>query len=202
MIINIILSTRNPSKAEQIGAVLKGIDAKILTLDDAEIEGQGVEDGSSLEENATKKAVFAFENKPLSLTAWTMSDDSGLFINALHGEPGIEAATWAGEHATTSEITQHTLQQLKGVKDRTAYWETVAVLISPEGKIHTFNGRCPGRLLEEQRVQPQPKMPYSGIFVPDASDKVWAEMSVEEENAISHRGQAFRQVRSFIENLR
>jgi XTP/dITP diphosphohydrolase len=72
-------------------------------------------------------------------------------------------------------------------------------LISPRGRLHFFRGRVYGHLLEARRCKPQPKMPYSPIFVPEGSDLVFAQMTVEQENEISHRGQAFRQVRKFFE---
>ena len=75
-------------------------------------------------------------------------------------------------------------------------------IISPEGEEHSFKGKAEGTILEASRVPAQPKMPYSPIFVPEGSDKVWAEMSVEEENAISHRGKAFRKARAFLEEGR
>jgi XTP/dITP diphosphohydrolase len=190
---NIILSTRNPSKAEQIKSVFTGVLISVLTLADAGIEGEAVEDGETLEENALKKALFAHR-----AGEWSMADDTGLFINALRGKPGIHAARWAGETATTGEITSYTLKQLEGATDRSATFKTVVALISPEGKHQFFVGEVLGVLLESPRVPPQPKMPYSPLFVPEGSSKVWAEMTTEEENAISHRGKAFRLVREHL----
>lgn len=194
----IILSTRNPSKAEQIRAIFTGSSFTILTLDDAGIVGEGIEDGVSLEENAFKKARFSHDQ---SKGVWTMADDTGLFINHLDGAPGIKAARWAGENASTNEITIHTLKKLKGALDRSARFETVVALISPEGKAYYFSGKIWGIILESPKTKPQPKMPYSGIFMPDQTNKVWAEMTTNEENLISHRGKAFREARAFLESL-
>ncbi|MDB5238978.1 MAG: Xanthosine triphosphate pyrophosphatase [Candidatus Parcubacteria bacterium] len=193
----IILSTRNPSKALQIKTLFKGSNIEILTLDQAGIEGEVIEDGATLNENALKKARFAYEQAGGNV--WTMADDTGLFINALGGQPGIKAARWAGETATTEEITLHTLKSLQGKSDRSATFGTVVAIISPEGKEYVFGGECSGMLLDTPRVAPQPKMPYSPLFVPDGSHKVWGEMSVEEENSISHRGKAFGLARNFLE---
>ncbi len=194
---NAILSTRNPSKAEQIKAVFAGSPITILTLDEAGILGEAIENGSTLGENALKKALFAWKHSKVK--CWTMADDTGIFIKALDGRPGIHAARWAGETATTAEITQYTLDQLKGITDRSATFETVVCLISPEGGRHYFKGAVVGKILEAPKVPPQPKMPYSPLFVPDGSDLCWAQMSVEQENAVSHRGQAFRLTRQFLE---
>ena len=194
---DLILSTRNPSKANQIRAVFDGSFISIRSLDEADIEGEAIEDGSTLEENALKKACFAWERS----NKWSVADDTGLFIDALNGEPGIFSARWAGEHASTEEIMQYTLERLRDVppEKRTGAFRTYAVLVSPLGNSMTFVGEVRGRILEAPRVPCQPKMPYSAIFVPDGQPKVWAEMSTDEENAISHRGQAFRKVRAFIE---
>lgn len=196
---NIILATRNPSKAEQIKAIFSQLPAQILTLSDAGIIGDAIEDGVTLQENALKKARFAYEQ--VSEKRICMADDTGLFINALNGAPGIHAARWVGEDATTEEITNHTLHILKDATDRRATFETVVAVITPDGKEYCFSGKAQGHILESPRTEPQPKMPYSGIFVCDDSNLVWAEMTIEQENAISHRGKAFRQARTFINDL-
>lgn len=193
----IILATRNPSKALQIQKVFSNSAVDVKTLDQIGIEGEAVEDGANLEENAFKKAWFAHERAD---GKWTMADDTGLFITALNGEPGIHAARWAGD-VTTEEITRYTLKRLEGISDRSAIFRTVVVAISPEGEKHAFTGEVTGRLAEVQRVPPQPKMPYSPLFIPDGEEMCWAEMGTEYENRISHRGIAFRKVREFFEKL-
>lgn len=191
----LILSTRNPSKAQQISEILEPFPLPVLTLADAGIEGEAVEDGKTLAENAYKKAIFAW--KP---GVYALSDDTGFFIDALNGEPGIYAARWAGKDATTEDIMRFTLEKLKDVPEgrRTASFKTAAVLISPNGESITFVGEVRGKVLFEPQCACQPKMPYSAIFMPDGQSKVWAQMSVEEENAISHRGQAFKQLREYL----
>lgn len=195
---NIILSTTNPSKAEQIKAMFKNPSIKVLTLDEAGILGEAIEDGNTLEENALKKALYAREHS--GETYWTMADDTGIFINALLGEPGVNSARWAGENASTEDIMNFCLKKLEGKSDRTATFKTVVSLISPDGEQYFFTGEVKGKLIETPKVKPHPKMPYSPLFAPDGTDKVWAEMTVEEENTVSHRGKAFKQVVEFLEN--
>lgn len=207
----VILSTRNPSKAEQIKQMFVGMPIEIFSLDEAGIEGEAIEDGTTLQENAWKKARYALDNYKdngdggilCSRDIWAIADDTGLFITCLDGQPGIKAARWAGETAQTHEITAHTLAKMNGTADRSAVFETYVVLMSHRGDTLVYAGKAPGTILESQRCMPQPKMPYSGIFVPDAdpAGRCWAEMSVEEENAISHRGKAFRQAREHMEVL-
>jgi XTP/dITP diphosphohydrolase len=193
----IILSTRNPSKALQIQELFKDTGIHVLTLDEAGIEGEGVEDGTTLEENAFKKAQYAFEH---SENSWTMADDTGLYITALDGAPGIHAARWAGD-VSTDEITQYTLKKIEGKEDRSAIFRTVVVVLSPEGEKFVFDGEVAGSLLEVPPVPPQPMMPYSPLFVPDGHVKCWSEMTTEEENRVSHRGIAFRKVHEFLKQL-
>ena len=196
---DIILSTRNPSKVTQIQELFGASNIHVLTLDDAHIEGEAIEDGALLEENAFNKAWFAYEN--IGRNAWTMADDTGLFIKVLDGEPGIYAARWAGEKASTEETMNFCLQKLQGIKDRSAAFRTAVVLISPNGEPHMFFGEVNGHLLTAPRVPPQPKMPYSSLFVPEGQGLSWAEMTTQQENALSHRGNAFRQAKSFLEDL-
>lgn len=196
---NVILSTRNPSKAEQIRALFAGSCLRVFSLDEAHISGEAVEDGTTLEENAFKKAWFAHTHARKNV--WAMADDTGLYIHALNGEPGVYAARWAGENKTTDEITQYCLKRMENVENRSATFRTAVAVIGPDGTRYSFTGEVEGRLRQAPRVQPQPKMPYSALFVPAGHDLSWAEMSVEEENAISHRGIAFRSARAFLERL-
>lgn len=195
----VILSTRNPSKTEQIKAIFVGSPLSIETLTDASIEGDAIEDGETLEENAMKKARFAHEHGESG--SWAMADDTGLFIEALNDEPGIRAARWAGENIGTEEMMQYCLERMKDIGNRSATFQTTVAIVSPEGKECSFTGEVRGHLLESPRTAPQPKMPYSALFVPEGQELCWAEMTIEHENEISHRGQAFRKARAFFEEM-
>lgn len=195
---DIIFSTRNPSKLFQITDIFKDSYIHIVSLREAGIEGEVIEDGVTLEENALKKARFA--HSKAHAPTWTMADDSGLFINALGGAPGIYSARWAGEYATTEEIASYTLKKLEGVTDRSAHFETSVALISPGGEESFFTGKVDGVILESPRALPHKKMPYSHLFVPKGDTRSWAEMPVGDQNLISHRGQAFQLVKEFLNN--
>ena len=106
---DIILATRNPTKAEEIKAFFDSLPIRVLTLEDAGILGDVVEDGETLEENALKKVNFVWEKRP----GWSMADDSGIFIDALQGRPGVHSARWAGDEATTEDTMRFTLKQLE-----------------------------------------------------------------------------------------
>ena len=192
----IVLSTNNPSKKEQAQAMFAGSGIQILSLEENGTPGAAVEDkdGGTLEQNAFKKAVFAH-----APGCWAMADDTGIFIDALDGRPGGRTADWSGDAKTTEEKTGWILEQLKDVANRSATFRTVVVVLTPSGNRHFFTGEVHGSILRTARCKPQPQMAYSPIFQPDGSKKVWAEMTIEEENAISHRGKAFCQARQFLE---
>lgn len=194
----IVLATRNPSKAEQIKALFKGSSFAIQTLTESGIEGDPIEDGKTLEENALKKARFAYEHANSDI--WSIADDTGLFIDALNGEPGIKSARWAGDSASSEETMRYCLKRLEKVVDRSATFVTVVAVVLPNGDDYCFEGRIQGHILESPNGTPQPKMPYSSLFVPEGTDLTWSEMTIEQENSISHRGKAFGKARAFLED--
>ena len=194
----IVLTSYNPSKVLQIQTLFGDSSVRVCTQEEVGVVGEALEDGSTLEENARKKIVFARAQLP---NAWLMADDTGLFIDALGGEPGIQAAYWGGENLSVEERMQHCLKSLTGFTDRRATFRTTVVVSSPTGEEWVFVGEVPGSLLEMPRVAPQPKMPYSALFVPEGDTRSWAEMTTEEENTLSHRGKAFRAVLAFLETV-
>ncbi|MDB5194603.1 MAG: deoxyribonucleotide triphosphate pyrophosphatase [Parcubacteria group bacterium] len=194
---DIVLATQNTSKIVQILPMFEGSPINLFSMSHVEIKGKAPENGKNLRENALEKAQYAFDRAPFRIR--TMADDTGLFIDGLKGKPGHHAARWAGEKATTEEITAYTLMRLRGAENRRATFKTVVAVITLEGIPHFFQGEVRGTILEEPQCAPQPDMPYSPIFLPDGQTKVWAEMTTEEENAISHRGIAFRAARKFLE---
>lgn len=196
---DVIFATRNSSKLNQVREMFEGSGIQILSLDDAEIEGEADEDQDTLEGNALKKARYSSKHSRHGL--WVMADDTGIFLNALHGLPGVRSARWAGDDATTADITAHTLRLMSGEVDRSAIFRTVVALVCPSGEEAVFSGEIRGKLLGAEVCKPHPRMPYSAIFMPNGHDKVLAQMSADEGNAISHRGIAFRQALHFLKNF-
>ena len=197
----IVFASRNPSKLDQFKAFFRSASFKVYSLDDVGIEGEVEESGETLEENAMLKALHAFNKLKSQKRYWIISDDTGFYINALDGLPGIKATRWAGEDKTTEEITRYTLDQLRESHNRDAKFVAVVVIISPKAEEVIVTGEVTGKILRHPRVKPQPMMPYSPIFVPDGSKKVFAQMTPNEENKISHRGIAFRKARALLENF-
>ena len=175
---------------------MKDLDVEIISADEAGISEDVIEDGKTFEENALKKARFI--NKKTK--EWTMADDSGICVKALEGAPGIYSARWAGEGAPGEEWIRRLLSEMKNVPEgeRDAWFETSAVLVAPDRKYWNFVGKVEGKITMEPRGVAHPRLPYDAIFIPKGYDKTFSEMSGEEKNALSHRGQAFRKLKEFL----
>lgn len=196
----ILLASNNPSKREQIRPFLADLPVPLLTMQEAGVVGESLEDGLNHYAIAIDKAMYARQQLQ-DHDYIVIGEDTGISIEALGGQPGIHSKRWAGPDATTDQIMQHVLRQMEGKENRRAVFICAAAVLTPKGKPALFSGRVAGKLLTAPACEPQLQMPYSPLFQPDGSDKVWAQMSVEEENAISHRGIVFRQVREYLETL-
>jgi XTP/dITP diphosphohydrolase len=193
----IILSTRNRGKAEQINRMFVGTPIRVISLEEAGIEGIVKEGTISLEENANLKNLFAWRH---SQDKYVVSEDTGLFIDALGGAPGVITSDWAGENVKGEALRDFVIEQIKKLPkgSRSAHWRTIAILREPKGNYHKFEGTASGTLIEDPRGNFVPSLPYSQLFVVDGPNKTWAEMSIDEENVESHRGKAFAQVKEFL----
>ena len=187
----IIFATHNQGKLIEMKKILS--DLEVVGLKDIGITEEIIEDGATFEENALKKARYA--NKKTK--KWTIADDSGLCIVSLGGAPGVKSARWAGVDATSNDLVNLTLKRLKDIpiEKRNAYFESAAVLISPEGTEWTFNGRINGSIAIEPRGEALPNLPYDVIFIPEGINKTFAEIPENEKNSMSHRGKAFEKLR-------
>ena len=191
----LLIASHNKGKVREIGELLKPFGLDVISASDLNIE-ESEETEDTFEGNALLKAVYCTKHSNLP----SLADDSGLVVPALGGAPGIYSARWAGPGLSTDQIMNYTLDKLKEIpaNRRGASFRTCACVVSPEGDDWFFNGSVKGVILTEPRTKCQPNMPYSAIFLPNGQDRVFAEMSVEEENAISQRGKAFRQVRQWF----
>lgn len=190
----LIFATHNPGKLEEMRALLADLEIEVLSAEEAGVTEDVEEDGETFRANAYKKAKFVADRT----RQWTVADDSGICIEALGGQPGVYSARWSGG----GELAAFTLDKLKNVPEaeRQAYFMCVLVLIGPDGVAHTFEGRVDGTIPLEPRGEAHPKLPYDSIFIPSGFDQTFAEMPPEQKNALSHRGQAFLKLRSFLES--
>jgi XTP/dITP diphosphohydrolase len=149
------------------------------------------ETGDTLEENAIMKARYVWENFGVSCFA----DDTGLEVESLQGAPGVLSARYAGPQRNTRDNMALLLSNLSDKSNRRARFRTVICLID-NGVEHLFEGIVNGTIIEQGRGEEG--FGYDPIFLPDGSDKTFAEMSMEEKNDLSHRGRAIAALKQFL----
>jgi XTP/dITP diphosphohydrolase len=193
----IIFATHNPGKIKEMREILKGLDVEIVSADDAGVTEEIVEDGKTFEENALKMAKFVAEKTG----EWVMADDSGICIDALGGEPGVCSARYAGDGVRGEDLVKFILGKIAHVpeENRTATFTTVVALVAPTGDHWFFEGKIFGRLADLPRGAGRDHLPYDTIFLPEGESRTFAEMTDVEKNKVSHRGQAFRKLKNFLE---
>ena len=192
----VVLATANPDKARELVALLGEVDGlEVLPRPDglADVE----ETGTTLEENAELKAAFVSGATGLLAVA----DDTGLFVDALGGAPGVYSARYAGESATYAQNVAKLLVALEGVAEpRAARFETAAVLVGPKGRRVVAMGSVHGSIATSARGTNG--FGYDPVFVPDeCGGRSFAELDDDEKHAVSHRGRAFRALASAISDL-
>jgi len=190
----LVLATHNRDKFKEMRKALEGLDWEILAAFDFPGAPEVEEDGKTLEENSLKKAkaLSAFTGLP------TLSDDTGLFINALGGQPGIYAARFAGEKCSYEDNVQKVLGLMKGVESgsRKAVFRTIITLFDPNKGVRQVSGEADGVITEA--VRGPGGFGYDPVFMPDGFSKTFAEMTLMEKNKISHRGKALQKARQLL----
>jgi XTP/dITP diphosphohydrolase len=197
MTLQLVLATRNAGKLAELRRILSELDVELLSAADVGLPDV-TEDGDTFAENARKKARAGVEACGLPCVA----DDSGLVVDALGGDPGVRSARYAGEHGDDEANLRLVLERMANVTDpaeRTARFVCVAALAAPDGREWAVEGVLEGRLIASRRGDGG--FGYDPIFVPTDDDRTTAEMSPEEKDAISHRGQAFRAIRPAVAQL-
>ncbi|MFO8076297.1 MAG: RdgB/HAM1 family non-canonical purine NTP pyrophosphatase [Actinomycetota bacterium] len=186
----LVLSTRNRHKVAELERILEGVAVEVvsaLDLDLPEVE----ETGSTFAENAMLKARAGFAATGLACIA----DDSGIVVDALGGEPGVDSALYAGTHGDDEANLALLVERMAGVADRAARFVCAAALAGP-GVEHVEHGTLEGALAAEPRGSGG--FGYDPILVPHGEQRTCAELAPEEKDAISHRGEAFRALRPWI----
>ena len=190
----LIVATRNVHKVEEIRAILSAfevLDLSVLT-DPPEVE----ETGSTFLENAILKAQAISE-----LTdALVLSDDSGLEVDSLGGDPGVYSARYAGEDGNDSLNNEKLLREMDGQSERTARFRCVIVLARGGKVLADFSGAVEGHIL--QRNQGEGGFGYDPLFVPEGYERSFAELGEEIKNGLSHRSRALEGVVDWLRQLR
>lgn len=189
-----IIATNNKKKLLELERILKPLGIDAITAREAGVELDDVEEtGTTFAENAFIKADAAFKKTGLP----SVADDSGLCVDALDGRPGIYSARYAGDNATDEEKISKLLTELEGVEDekRTAHFACAICCILPDGSKIEVEGRCQGKIALEPCGDGG--FGYDPVFM--YGDKSYAQLSAEEKDAVSHRGQALRKLKAELE---
>lgn len=190
MIDKIIFATGNEGKMKEVRMILKDLGLPVLSMKEAGVQADIVEDGTTFEENAKIKAVAVQK----FTGALVLADDSGLEIDYLNKEPGIYSARYMGEDTPYSVKNANLISRLAGVPDeqRTARFVCAIAAAFPDGEVLTTRGTIEGIIGYEERGENG--FGYDPIFYLPEYKKSTAELSPEEKNALSHRGRALRQM--------
>ena len=190
MVNKLVFATNNPNKVAEIKKVL-GNSFEVISLKDAGIDIDIPEPYETLEENAATKSNTIF-----TLTGNDcFSEDTGLFVDSLNGEPGVKSARYAGEPASNKANIDKLLFNLDKNENRKARFRTVISLIA-NGKEFQFEGICEGTILPEPVGEKG--FGYDALFMPHGSEKSFAEMEMEEKNIYSHRKKAVAKLVAFL----
>jgi XTP/dITP diphosphohydrolase len=185
--VKIVLATANPDKVREIAELISGAEVEAAPA------GFDVhETGSTLLQNAWLKAAEL--RRMLPPDTIVVADDSGLFVQAIGGRPGVFSSRYAGPDATYEDNCRRLLEELEGIDDRRACFATVLVGLGGHGEVYVAEGSCPGLITRAPRGERG--FGYDPVFAPldDPEGRTMAEMSAREKGAISHRGRAARRL--------
>jgi XTP/dITP diphosphohydrolase len=186
----LLVASKNLGKIREIKRISRDR-IEILSPLDIKLDVDILEDGKTLRDNSLKKALAYFRKTNIC----TIGEDTGLFVEALGGSPGVYAARYGGSGDASNR--KKLLAELNGKKNREAYFETVFALVINENWIEFFEGKLSGKIAEEEIGDKG--FGYDPVFLPHGHTRTFAEMSEEEKNNISHRRLALEKVLVFIE---
>jgi len=187
---HLIFATNNKHKIDEIRTVI-GSKFNIITLAEAGINIDIPEPHDTIEENAAEKSTFIYNLTKKDC----FGEDTGLEVEALNGEPGVKSARYAGEGRSSLDNINRVLQKLEGSSNRNAQFKTIISVII-NGIQTQFEGICKGRIIEE--LKGTDGFGYDPIFIPDGSNKTFAEMTMEEKSIFSHRRKATDKLIEFL----
>lgn len=186
----ICFATNNKKKIEEVKSAL-GDDFTIVSLEEIGCREELPETGDTLNHNAFQKARYVKDHYGVDCFA----DDTGLEVAALDGAPGVYSGRFAGEPRSDGRNVDLLLSKMEGQDNRKARFRTVIALIL-NGEEHAFEGIAEGEIIHERTGTRG--FGYDPVFVPNGFEKTFAELSLEEKNAISHRGKAVKALADFL----
>ena len=192
--LQLLAATTNKNKIREFQEMFAEITDKIKIVSPDIMGGlpEIIEDGTTFEENSAIKAKEASRYADMSAFA----DDSGLEVDALNGEPGINSARYAGPDATDADRIAKLLKNMEGKTNRKARFVCVISLAYRGNLAAQFRGEVEGTIIDAPRGENG--FGYDPVFVPDGYDKTFAELGPEVKDAISHRGKAFAMAANFV----
>ena len=188
----LIIATGNQGKLKEFRNLLSGLFEEVTSLGELGLEQTAEETGETFAENAWIKARSVAEKFPACAV---LADDSGLSVDALHGEPGVYSARYSAE-GTDAANRKKLLQAMQGQPNRSAHFTSVLVLILPDGRVLQAEGTVQGRILEEETGAEG--FGYDCLFYCDELKKSFGQTTQEEKNAVSHRGRAMRRLQILL----
>lgn len=193
----LVLSTNNKNKVEEIKNILKGLGIEVLSKQDMGLSFEVEEDGHSLEENSLKKARALSDQ----VEYMVMADDSGLFVDALDGAPGVHSSRFAEEKGNDGKNNIKLLEMLKDIpkENRGASFFAVITLITEEKEVFTIKGECRGHINFEPKGSKG--FGYDPLFIPLGYDETFAELGNDIKNKISHRAKALEKTQDLLRGL-
>jgi len=186
----LVFATNNLNKLKEVQSLIPQ-NIQLLSLKDIGCFEEVPETQVTLEENAIQKAEYIKTQYGYDCFA----DDTGLEVEALHGEPGVFSARYAGEQRDASDNMDKLLENLKDNSNRKAQFKTV-VALHLNGKLDTFTGICEGEITDKKHGEHG--FGYDPIFKAKGYSKTFAEISLEEKNSVGHRGKAVNQLVAFL----
>ena len=189
----IVFATNNPNKLKEIQSLIPK-EIEIISLNEIGCNEDIPETGDTLEANAFQKANYIKDNFNYDCFA----DDTGLEIDELNGDPGVYSARYAGPERNANANMNKVLNELKGKKNRKAQFRTAIALIL-KGEEHLFEGKVEGYISKDK--QGNEGFGYDPIFIPENNISSFAQMSMQEKGAISHRGRAVKKLVTYLNNL-
>lgn len=202
----LLIATKNQGKFTEVSEVLDSLPIKLLSLKDLNLKDEVEEHGLTHEENAILKARYFFEKTNLP----TLGEDSGIHVDAFPGELGVQTRRWGGlEKATDEEWIKYFLKQMKDVPEEKRGAKFVcfaALILGRDGKASQenpaiFSGETRGIITKTLEAPLKHGIPISSCFKPEGFNKVYAALTVEEKNRVSHRGKAMRSVKEFLKQF-
>lgn len=215
----VVLGTLNRGKLREIAAIFEGLPVNLVNASDMGIQALPEENGESFLDNALLKAAFVYQKSGF----WSLADDSGLEVLALGGAPGVFSSRFGGVEHDDRRNIERLLKEMEGISDRRAKFVCTAVLVVPSAQLDRCKNLEEATIVTEHKLLPhgtkaivalgevwgeiarEPRgengFGYDPVFYRADLGHTFAELSRDEKNALSHRGQAFRQMKRLLEGL-